>query len=94
MGDAHLKPLVYQHILCESKYVDDMEDKAHCVLSNKADSAMPLFYDSHVQLLHDEMIPAEKGILSPHGKSDVIEAILEHCRLELETEALKFLIST
>ena len=94
MGDAYLKPLVYQHILRERKYVDDMEDKALCVLSNRADSAMPLFYDSHVRLLHDEMILAEKGVISSHGKSDVIEAILEHCRLELETEALKFLIST
>lgn len=94
MGDAYLKPLVYQHILRENKYVDNMEDKALCVLSNKADSAMPRFFDSHVRLLHDEMIPNEKGLISLHGKSDVIEAILEHCRLELETEVLKFLIST
>ena len=78
MGDSLLKTVIYQHLFRIGERAE-LESKAQRALRNDAECAMATFFDTHFLSLHNEKYPNEMNI-SPHGKCDVIEAILEYSR--------------
>jgi hypothetical protein len=90
IGDAYLKPIVY--CLIKKRNGDDamLKTAAHRISDNVAGFAMPLFFDKHLAAKHNVALPNEQGI-SPHGKSDVVEALLELARRKRDTFAFMFI---
>ena len=79
MGDSFLRTLTYQY-LYEKGLRADMLLHSDCILTNGADCAMPKFFDTYVKELHAVRFPNEE--LSPHGKCDFVEALIECARSE------------
>ena len=90
MGDAYLKAIVYS-VLKKYNGDEDIETEAHIILDN--DKTLPKFYDKHLAAKHDKALPNEQNTISPHGKSDVVEALLELARTNKKgTFAFMFII--
>lgn len=91
MGDSFLRTLTYQYYYNQGVR-SDLFTYSDSILVNGADCAMPKFFDKYVKNLHDEKIPNED--LSPHGKSDFVEALIECARLESSTSPTLLFILT
>ena len=90
MGDAYLKAIVYS-VLKKYNGNKNIEADAHIILDN--DKTLPNFFDKHLAAKHDKTLPNEQNTISPHGKSDVVEALLELARTNKKgTFAFMFVI--
>ena len=90
MGDAYLKAIVYS-VLKKHNGNKNIEADAHIILDN--DKTLPNFFDKHLAAKHDKTLPNEQNTISPHGKSDVVEALLELARTNKKgTFAFMFVI--
>lgn len=92
MGDSLLKTVIYQHLF-KTGMRAELEGRAQPALRNDAEYAMATFFDKHFLALHNEKYPNEAN-LSPHGKCDVVEAILEYSRARSQhTDVLVYIFS-
>jgi hypothetical protein len=91
MGDSFLRTVTYQY-LYEKGSRADLLRHSDIILMNGADCAMPKFFDEYIKDIHAEQVPNEE--LSPHGKCDFVEALIECSRSESSTSpTLIFILS-
>jgi hypothetical protein len=91
MGDSFLRTLTYQY-LYEKGSRANMLFNSDIILMNGVDCAMPKFFDKYIKDIHAGMVPNEE--LSPHGKCDFVEALIECARSESSTSpTLIFILS-
>jgi len=75
LGDAVVNMLA-MHIVYASGEFGDLETMTDKITGNGVECAMPRFFRKHLQAAHDVLFPNEKGKISAHAMTDVVEALL------------------